>query len=162
MPTPRNAKPAATVAPKSRKNVGTPGAPKVSAPVETKTTTGTDPETPNPERGALPPTGPVAFYIDGRRLGFTQHRLSYVAGYTADRTAGIPRVPVRDLTAFLLRETGFATEADLYVREYGPIVLPGPTARVFESRRIEGRDGLVVPDPKPAAKPRRARTAKAS
>lgn len=137
---------------KPRRNVGTGGTPTVSGP-ETKTGV---PDAPAPERGALPPTGPVAFYLDGRRLGFTQHRLSYVAGYTADRTNGVPRVPVRDLTAFLLRETGFETEADLYVRVWGPVALP-QSGREIETRAIEGRDGLVTDAPKPKAKPRRSR-----
>jgi hypothetical protein len=151
-----------TKTPRTRtRKVGTPVVSETPAASETKDDG--RPEAETVERGAFPATGPVAFYIDGtRRLGFTQHRLSYVAGYTADRANGVPRIPVRDLVAAILATVPAAkTEDDLYRLVWGPFVLP-QTGRTIETRAIPGReDGLLpVETPKPKSRPRRARTAK--
>lgn len=154
------------VAPKAtpRKNVGTPGlAPKSAAP------TNVDPaaETPTTERGKLPATGPVAFYVDGRRVSETQHKLNYMAGYTlgpiyengapTGRRTGpeMIRVTTPALTAAILAATGTETEADLYRTEWR-FVLP-QTGRTIETRRIEGREGFAEAEA-PKAKPRRSRS----
>ena len=98
------------------------------------------------ERGAYPPTGAVAFYVDGRRVGVTQHTLSYMAGYAWERRKGGPRPSLRELTE-LLAEAGIT---DPYETEW-TFTLPN-TGRIVTTRYIPGRtlpDGRFIgPDGK--------------
>jgi len=61
-----------------------------------------------PQQGAYPDSGIVAFYVDGRRVGKTQHTLAYIAGYTRLQRNGVeqtPRISTARLTE-LLAEAG--------------------------------------------------------
>ena len=95
------------------------------------------------EQGEYPPNGVVAFYVDGRRVGLTQHTLSYMAGYTAAQTNdGSVR---RQLSTKQLEEDLAAVgNTDPYETEWEHLL---PNGRTIETRLIPGRqlsDGRTV------------------
>ena len=62
--------------------------------------------TPFSEQGSDPADGVVAFSVDGRRVGLTQHTLAYMAGNSEVRVQGqlvTPRISVDSLRTLLLQ-----------------------------------------------------------
>jgi hypothetical protein len=123
-------------------------------PSETKT------KEPSKPRGVTAPTGMVNFFVDERLVAETQHKLSYMAGYTRTKTE--PRIPTKDLIAAICEATKL-TPAELMTSEW-TFTLP-QSGRVIRTELIPGREAPVAapapveeaPAAPPAAKPRRSR-----
>ena len=95
------------------------------------------------EQGEYPPNGVVAFYVDGRRVGVTQHTLSYMAGYTATRT-GDGAVRRQLSTKQLESNLAAAGITNPYETKWEHLL---PNGRKIETRFIPGRslsDGRAV------------------
>jgi hypothetical protein len=112
-------------------------------------------------RGVTAPTGMVNFFVDDRLVAETQHKLSYMAGYTRTKTE--PRLSTKDLIEAVCKATG-KTPAELMQSEW-EFTLP-QSGRVIRTELIPGREAPAAPaaaeapveaPAAPAAKPRRSR-----
>lgn len=99
-------------------------------------------------RGVTPPYGMIEFRVDGRLLAETQHKLSYIAGYTA--LGGHDRWSVKQLTEDIVKETGIAAE-DLMKTEWQYTLKTNE--RVVTTKLIPGRTEPVKSRGKKEAEP---------
>ncbi len=109
------------------------------------------------ESGAYPPPPAVVYFsVGGRRVGVTQHTLSYIAGYEAARNEEgrmIRRISTKDLTDQIVRATGIP-EGDLYRTEWSyKLPLSGRTVTTTyipgrTNQQVISSDRKVAPMPK--------------
>jgi hypothetical protein len=120
-------------------------APKAEAPAKEK-----KPQVPLSERGDYPPPPQVIFFtVDGRRIGVTQHTLSYLAGYSG---RGEQRLSVSAFIERVVKATKVPAE-ELLSRPWS-YTLRCASGDGHRDRLIEAK---VVPGRK-AAKPETTRT----
>jgi hypothetical protein len=91
-------------------------------------------------RGDYPPEPAVIFFaVDGRRVGRTQHTLSYLAGYSG---RGERRLTVGAFTALVTAATGLAA-SDLLVKPWSYDLRcasgTGERVRTIKASRVPGR-----------------------